>query len=225
MKDKLLKPSVFLFSEFVIIVLGVLVALAVDSWNESRRNDEIRAHLISSLLSDLREDKSDYKEFAFVSAVRARAAKVILALSEGESVDFAAEGMSFGEAMYTLGHTPRLETVESTFKEMTARGTGDSISDSMLRIEISHYYGLAHDRADINDRLSPGILRYRAALEELGISYVDREDIDANVVIDQPRILAIVRELRVMAEGAVLLAADMQLANETLTDKLQARID
>ena len=69
--DKSQKPATFLALEFLIIVLGVLVALAVDSWNTSRANDEVRAHLIASLLTDLREDQGDYAEFVASSEKRA----------------------------------------------------------------------------------------------------------------------------------------------------------
>lgn len=220
--SKLSKPSVFLFSEFIIIVLGVLVALAVDNWNESRRNDDIRAHLIASLLNDLGEDANDYLQFAADSAMRAKAAQLILQHAAGESVDFAAEDLTPGEALFLLGRTSRLETVESTFQEMTARGTGTSIADSELRIEIAHYYGLARDRGDINEALMPAMLRYRAYLEELGLSYVDRDAPDADHVLQQPHILAVVRELGLWAQTAVRLTADIQAANEKLTVRLQS---
>lgn len=219
---KLSKPSVFLFSEFIIIVLGVLVALAVDNWNESRRNDDIRSHLIASLLNDLSEDANDYSQFAGNSELRAKAAQLILSHAAGEAVDFAAADLTPGEALFLLGRTSRLETVESTFQEMTARGTGTSITDSELRIEISHYYGLARDRADINELLIPAILRYRAYLEELGLSYVDRDALEVDRVLQQPHILAVIRELGLWAQSAVRQTADVQAANEKLTRRLQS---
>jgi len=219
---KLSRPSVFLISEFLIIVLGVLVALAVDSWNESRKNDDIRAHLIASLLNDLGEDANDYREFSEDSQLRASSAQLILRFAAGEAVDSAGEDLAPGEALYLLGRTSRLETVESTFQEMTARGTGTSISDSELRIEISHYYGLARDRADINEMLMPAILRYRGYLEELGSSFADREDANVGLVLQQPHILANIRELGRGAQSAVRLTADLQAANETLTARLES---
>lgn len=63
LNNDLSKRTVFLLSEFAIIVLGVLAALAVDSWIAARQYDEIREHLIASLLLDLKEDRADYEEF------------------------------------------------------------------------------------------------------------------------------------------------------------------
>ncbi len=217
--SKLSRPSVFLVSEFVIIVLGVLVALAVDNWNESRRNDAIRAHLIASLLSDLTEDKADYAEFSEDSRNRAEAARFLLRYANGGQIDDT--DLAPGEALYSLGRTSRLETVENTFREMTARGTGISIADSKLRLEISYYYGLARDRADINDLLVPGILRYREYLEQQGASYVDRGSADVARLLQQPHLLANIRELERWAEIAVILVTDIQEANQRLINRLE----
>ena len=174
------------------------------------------------MLNDLGEDANDYREFSEDSQLRASSAQLILRFAAGEAVDSAGEDLAPGEALYLLGRTSRLETVESTFQEMTARGTGTSISDSELRIEISHYYGLARDRADINEMLMPAILRYRGYLEELGSSFADREDANVGLVLQQPHILANIRELGRGAQSAVRLTADLQAANETLTARLES---
>jgi hypothetical protein len=124
------------------------------------------------------------------------------------------------DALRRLGSTSRLETVESTFREMSALGSAATFEDKELRLGISYYYGLARDRADLNDMLMPGILRYRAALEELGISYVDHQQIDVDVVLGSPKVLAIIRELGAWA-GVSRLVGDLQEANEDLIARLE----
>lgn len=220
--NKLAKPSVFLFSEFLIIVLGVLVALAVDNWRTERDNSEIRRHLIESLLSDLREDREDYKEFVDYSNLRKAAAELIGRMAEKNADFTSGEYEQARDALTALGSTARLETVESTFREMSALGTGATIGDSELRLKVSYYYGLARDRSDINDMLMPGILRYRESLEELGISYVDGNQIDVDAVLSSSKTLAVIRELGHWATGAGTLAADLQAENEELISHLEA---
>ena len=221
MIGKLSKPAVFLFSEFVIIVLGVLVALGVDNWNSNRQDEEVRRHLIGSLLADLREDTADYEEFVTVNAERHDAANFIIERSADDSDWTDAEYEQAREALYKLGGTARLETVDVTFREMSALGSGATIEDSRIRLKISYYYGLARDRADLNDLLASGILRYRASLEELGVSYVDRQDINVDAVIADKRTMAIIRELRYWAT-VVRFAADLQEANENLIAELES---
>jgi len=218
---KLSRPSVFLASEFVIIVLGVLVALAVDNWNQERQDNETKSHLIESLLSDLREDTQDYGEFVADCNARYAAADFIDKRADDSSEWTDSEYKQARDALRRLGSTSRLETVESTFREMSALGSAATIGDNELRLKISYYYGLARDRSDLNDMLLPGILRYRASLEEIGISYVDHQRIDVDAVMKSEKTLAIVRELGSWANVAVLVA-DLQEANADLISSLEA---
>lgn len=215
------KSTVFLISEFVVIVLGVLVALGFDNWSETREDHEIKMHLVSSLLMDLRQDQEDYSAFAGDSKRRARAARIIGRAAKGEGIDSSGEDMSLREAFSSIARSSRLETVETTFREMAASGSGTTIEDTVIRLKISRYYGLAEDRADLNDLIAPAMLRYRAYLEEIGMSYVDNEGLDPAVILKVPKIKAVVRELGTWAEIAVRLTRDLQEANEDLIDELE----
>jgi hypothetical protein len=218
---KLSRPSVFLASEFVIIVLGVLVALAFDNWNQERQDRRTRDHLIESLLSDLREDEQDYAEFVADCNARYAAASFIDERSADSLAWTDSDYTQARDALRRLGSTSRLETVESTFREMSALGSAATIEDSELRLKISYYYGLARDRSDLNDLLLPGILRYRASLEEMGISYVDHQRIDVDAVMKSEKTLAIIRELGSWAK-VVAVVADLQEANRDLISRLEA---
>ena len=218
---KLSKPSVFLASEFVIIVLGVLLALSVDNWNQERQDNKIKSHLIESLLSDLREDKEDYNDF-FADCIARHAAANFIDKRAADSLEWTdSEYEQARDALWRLGTTSRLETVESTFREMSALGSAATIGDNELRLKISYYYGLARDRSDLNDILLPAILRYRASLEEIGISFVDHQRIDVDAVMKSEKTLAIIRELGFWA-NVVLFATDLQEANADLISSLEA---
>lgn len=222
---KLSKPSVFLFTEFVIIVLGVLVALAVEDWRTSREDADTRDHLIASLLSDLREDRSDYDEFVADSRERVEAAEFIgelLALEEEWTQE---QRDSAKVALHLVARTSRLETVDSTFREMSSLGSGATIGDNSLRLQISYYYGLARDRSDINELLMPAMLRYRAMLNELGFSYVDRENLDPDAILQHAEIRAVIRELGAWARSAAGLPSDLQEKNVELIARLEAELD
>ena len=119
--DDLSRRSTFLVSEFVIIVLGVLVALAVDNWRAERENDEVRDHLVDSLLSDLREDKEDYAEFVSDCEARYVAATFITSRVADRSAWTDEDYRQARDALRRLGSTSRLETVESTFRTAQRR--------------------------------------------------------------------------------------------------------
>lgn len=53
MNTKYLK---YAFGEIVLVVIGILIALSINNWNEERKNDKIRQVFRSSLKNDLQAD-------------------------------------------------------------------------------------------------------------------------------------------------------------------------
>ena len=64
--------------EFLIIVTGVLAALAVDQWRDSRVDLEQERRLLQSFVLDLRTDSTDYADLPTRSLGRVRGAEILL---------------------------------------------------------------------------------------------------------------------------------------------------
>jgi hypothetical protein len=67
-----------LSAEFVVIVVGVLVALAVDQWRQSRDELLQERQLLESFILDLRNDSADYAAMPARSLGRVRGAEILL---------------------------------------------------------------------------------------------------------------------------------------------------
>ncbi len=212
---------VFLIFEFVIIVMGVLIALAFDEWRGNLDLDERKKHVLTSLLIDLKEDRFDFNDFATNSLKRADAARFLIEYSKSDRPhsSFWIEGP--GEAIFQLAITSRLQPTRGAFDEMNATGAGIVISDNTLRSDIARYYSEAEDRMAINELIAPEIQRFRQALEDMGISYADRQDIDADTVLKNATILAIIRSLGSLASFAPVYCDTLILRNKTLIETLE----
>ena len=143
------RQTVFLFWEFVVIVLGVLAALAVDEWREELELQEQRQHVLESLLVDLQEDREDYQHFVENARSRARAAAYLNLLANGIADERPDQFQNAGEALHFLGYTARLQTTRSAIQEIAATGSRISIKDPQLRARILQYYALAEDRSAV----------------------------------------------------------------------------
>ena len=213
------RPSASLLTEFVVIVLGVLAAFAVDEWKEARELRQLRHFLISALLEDLRDDAEDFTQFIEDQAQREAAA--MLLVKTAEDLDRGSiQVAGLGEALYRIGRSTLLEVADGTFQEMTMHGTGPAISDVELRLKITRYYALARDRQDANAMVYSPIDRYRDALNDQGLSYGDRDDGDAVEVLRNPRVLALIREIG-MTAAKVQRYDDLLAGNEELVAKLE----
>ena len=75
------------FAELIIIVIGVLIALAVDEWRDNIQLEKQRSHILSTLLVDLEEDRKDYEDFNATSQRRSLAAQFLLSYSTGGDLE------------------------------------------------------------------------------------------------------------------------------------------
>ena len=92
--------AALLILEFVVIVVGVLVALAVDEWRDNVQLAKQRTHILSSLLVDLEADRYDLEHFDGVARRRWAAAQYLISLARGDSLAETEWTDSPGEAVY-----------------------------------------------------------------------------------------------------------------------------
>jgi hypothetical protein len=209
------------FAELMIIVVGVLIALAVDEWRDSVQLEEQRLHILSTLLVDLEEDRNDYEDFNTTSRLRWQAAQFLLSYSAAGDLKSAGWAKSPGEAVYRLAYSSRIQTTRSGFMEMISAGGRMAVYDNDLRSQILRYYSLATDRAAINEFITPETQRFHAALEAMGVSPSDREMIDVQSVMANPTASALVRTLGETAEFATLYIEDLVEANSELRESIR----
>ena len=200
------------------------MALAFDEWRGNLDLEERKRHILTSLVIDLKEDRFDFNDFVTGSQKRAEAARFLIEYSKTGDRDSATWTESPGEAFFQLAITSRLQPTRSAFDEMNATGAGIVIDDSNLRSEIAKYYSEAEDRTAINDLIAPEIQRFRHALENMGVSYSDRETIGADSVLKNSNVLAIIRSLGDMASFAPTYCERLILKNQSLIEKLELRL-
>lgn len=213
------------FIELIIIVAGVLIALAVDEWRDNVQLEEQRIHILSSLLVDLEEDRNDYDDFNTTSRLRWQAAQFLLSDSAAEGLKSTEWAESPGEAIYRLAYSSRVQTTRSGFMEMISAGGRMAIYDDTLRSQILRYYSLATDRAAVNGFISPGTQRFHVALEAMGVSPSDRETIDVQSVMANPTASALVRTLGETAEFATTYIEDLVEANNQLRESITRTLE
>ena len=208
-------------AELIIIVVGVLIALAVDEWRDDIQLEKQRSHILSTLLVDLEEDRIDYEDFNATSQRRSRAAQFLLSYSTAGDLESTGWTRSPGEAIFQLAYSARIETTRSGFMEMISAGGRMAVYDDDLRSQILKYYSLATDRAAVNGFITPQTQRFNAALEAIGVSPSDRDAIDAQSVMANPTANALVRTLGETAGFATLYIEDLVEANRQLAESIR----
>ena len=58
-ENKFCKYLLYAFGEIVLVVIGILIALQINNWNEEKKNQIVVSNILQDLLSDLKKDSID----------------------------------------------------------------------------------------------------------------------------------------------------------------------
>lgn len=168
----------FLFAEFVVIVVGVLVALGVDQFMAERQDRVAERDYASRLVLDL---ASDTVTFAWFRQVLDTKAEVLQQLLDDATAFGAARNAVRTMSSLTYSTFVGLPPIDaSTFQELQGSGHLDLIHDPILRSKLTaHYARYARMTTILDDRFGsyreivfasiPGSLQYAARSDSLNV--------------------------------------------------------
>jgi hypothetical protein len=133
LKNQLVRGGI----EFVVIVIGVLVALAADEWREERADRVAEAEYVARLVLDLQEDVASLRRAEAGFAGKKDALERLASLDPTEVV-----GQRFAEdvASASAWSWDLTAAHSTTYEEMRSAGRLGLIRDADLRGAIAKYY-------------------------------------------------------------------------------------
>lgn len=141
MQNKTSKYFKYALGEIVLVVIGILIALQINNWNENRKNHNLESSFMIRLHDDLQE------EITFLES----------SINYNKQVsDFARKAMSYLNTnisniknqeqslinLYQASQMMDARPSKSTYTELVSSGQINLISDPQLRTDIISYYEL-----------------------------------------------------------------------------------
>ena len=145
----------FLLGEFVVIVVGVLMALWVDQLREARDNAELEVEYVGSLIIDVDADLAQFDEAERWMRRQESAAATVLALYEGSPPT--EDPADLTAAVETAGWQYSPSITRNTIEDLRSTGNFRLLRDPALRRAIAAYYRSMEEisipLADMRDRI------------------------------------------------------------------------
>lgn len=205
--------------EFVVIVLGILAAFAVDSWSEERSNHILEQEYLARMKEDLQWDLAEIKETIDASILQGRAATtLLLELNDPladhvprfrsdrlAAIDFSVPANEQFEIptkrlVWLVARTRTFDPRRSTYDELLATGRIIVIADSDMRASVIDHYALTEDRlAGLAEWLREPADRYDEFLRtSTGFNAYDFNAIDEpiHLLLDLDGLPALLRDVR-----------------------------
>ena len=136
--------------EFVVVVVGVLIALTADRWVQALDERAAEENHIAWLTRDLVRDSIELEAVIAAEARRERlAGEILLAVVDRDQIDAATDSLVYGFKTIGWSNPPTYAT--ATWSELVAAGRLSLIGNDELRRRISRYYEAQDDLGEVED--------------------------------------------------------------------------
>ena len=135
--NKPIKYARYAFGEILLVVIGILIALQVNTWNEARKTRNKELNYLSNIKSDLQLNIAELQEYIDVRTSRIESANIIIEHFEGKPLTNLDEFNNHAVNIYTWR---KFYQNNNTFQELTNSGnlaliSNDSIKNTLLNLE------------------------------------------------------------------------------------------
>jgi hypothetical protein len=237
--ERILKSGQHFAGEFIVIVLGVLAALAVESWSEDRGDRILEENYLFRLQGDLKRDLQQIGRARWASFAKARATTTLLYAIDDplaseipeftesiKSIDFSVPATDvisvehMGGLVWIAKRDRTLGSSRGAYDEMIATGRFLVIEDDQLRAEIIDYYSSVDDGEGLADWIAEASSRLEEVLEPSGLNAFDYNYIEDPLprLRDLSGLAVVLRDIRRRSLRHVEILEQVEASAKELTE-------
>ncbi|MBK8448512.1 MAG: hypothetical protein IPO78_13735 [Saprospiraceae bacterium] len=128
--NKFNKYLVYAIGEIILVVIGILIALQINNWNESEKSKHQEQIILKNILKDLESDKIGLNKIIEARTSTANSAKTMVSYYEGVKIEKLSDYyFHFVNVMYWQFHHPR----NTTFEELVNSGNMSIIRNPKIK--------------------------------------------------------------------------------------------
>lgn len=128
----------YAIGEIILVVIGILIALAINNWNESRINASKQQDYLIGLKNDLEKQITSFNELdKNYDHTIGKAESILLDFS---SVGSLSKIDSINNKLTLLMFTGKYPDITTTFNELNSTGQLNLIKEKSLRSQVIKYY-------------------------------------------------------------------------------------
>ena len=135
-ENRFSKYLIYAIGEIILVVIGILIALQINNWNQAKKNSQKELYLLEQLQKEFKKDSSNIATHAWLTNLKVKDGKIIKSFLEGKTNLRSDSLVSFlfynGKVLLFQSHTP-------TYDEIISSGNLSLITSEDLKTRISNY--------------------------------------------------------------------------------------
>jgi len=241
-ENKVSKYMLYAIGEIILVVIGILIALQVNNWNEKRAIKEETKLRLSKLIDDLEDDQNHLKYIQHGYSFRFHALQYLFKMSNIEPylpdldnivVPFYPDSpiipktydKEFIQSAFKLSQEVSIEkSTQNTYDELKSTGQFSYISKDDLRDQINSYYNNWKWLFDPN--IDEFKKRWLYSLDKIGIMESNPFTIESplSILTNNPEFAAILRRLTREIGWYAMSSKHLLEQNSNLVKSIKAEI-
>ena len=167
-RGELARYALYAVGQVVLVVVGILIALQVNNWNESRQSERERERILENLRADLVQEMDEFRYFIGLLEERERNTEYVLEILEDPppEIDTAEAVENIVKVGWILVYEPTL----ATYNEIQSSGRLSLLDADTLKKRLAEYRAQIIDLNGINRTYDAGLKEY----ERMAIAYLSK---------------------------------------------------
>ena len=243
-ENKFSKYLLYAFGEIILVVIGILIALSINTWkiNQFEKKEEI--NYLNRLLKDLKNNLTETERVLVLDHSRLYQSNVTLNEMRSNNISF--NGIqwklrnkvfnidtlnilnhSFGFGLVAIRYYNKFDNSDATYLELIANGKIDLIRDEELKISVITYYSSLKNKLQVPDMIEMMRHKYVAMLADQGISTLNNMSYKEfeNKVENKDKIIAAIENFVMITRVSQKSLKYSNQSIETVTKELITKIE
>lgn len=132
-ENRFSKYLLYAIGEILLVVIGILIALQVNNWNEERKERQVEIKFFRNLKNDLHADIERLDYMIDLATTKVKASQNVKLLSDRDSVGSL---YNFSDDMLDLIFVDEFKPNDNTYDEMKSSGNFSSIQNDSLKLKL-----------------------------------------------------------------------------------------
>ena len=137
-KNKTGKSLKYAIGEIVLVVIGILIAISINNWNENRINDNIEKTYYQRFLDDVYLDEEILIQQIELTKNRLFSANTLLSYLQQENVNMKQIANAIRNSVSRSDF--KIEPTKITYEDVKSSGNLNLIRDFVLKYKLDKYY-------------------------------------------------------------------------------------
>ena len=145
------KYLLYAIGEILLVVIGILIALSIDNWNEERKNNILKKSYIENLVVDLNKDVESLEELNIINTFCEKEGLYLAQYLDGNLQKN--DTIRLANSLVYVGFVPNATIASSTYKDIIESNNISLFEDVELKKSMDSYYIENEWERLLNDRI------------------------------------------------------------------------